>query len=136
MLLFVLVPAPWSTPPEPEVNPWEIAGSRRLENIDRAPNAGHVDAVRRLSSSEIDALPSAADEAAARGTLNATAVRLLAEDPDVILPGLGFQVKWGTIGVCDGTTHGWCGKKTTNDCLYSGAQDNRGMICFNPLSGK
>lgn len=127
--------APWSTPPEPEVNPWEIAGSRRLESIVNAAKVKNVNMGNSLSS-EVHALPSLAEEAAARGTLNTTAVRLLAEDPDIILPGLGFQVDWGRIGVCDGTTHAWCDKSTMNTCLFSAAQDNRGKICFNPMSGK
>lgn len=129
--------APWSTPPEPEVNPWEIAGSRRLESNTNVADVENVHLGKnRLTSSEINALPSAAEESAKRGTLNTTAVRLLAEDPDAIQPGLGFQVKWGRPGVCDGTTHSWCQKEATNGCLFSNVQDNRGMLYFNSLSGK
>ena len=123
--------APWSTPPEPEVNPWEIAGSRRLE-IDAADmdqhesdNLSNINNPNVLSSAEEEAL----------GTVNTTALRILAEDPDAIVPGLGFQVHWGLIGVCDGTTHGWCGKQTQHTCQYAAAQDNRGVLCFNALSG-
>ena len=123
--------APWSTPPEPEVNPWEIAGSRRLENNAHA-NVKQVNSGNFLTE---DALPSAEEEAMTRGTVNTTALRILAEDPDAIVPGLGIQVKWGRPGVCDGSTHGWCDKISETNCLYAGAQDNRGMICFNPLSG-
>eukprot|EP00986_Skeletonema_menzelii_P019209 scaffold27156_cov148-Skeletonema_menzelii.AAC.1 len=127
--------APWSTPPEPEVNPWEIAGSRRLQDKAHASNGEQANSGNFLSDTEKEALPSAEEVAKARGTVNATALRILAEDPDAIVPGLGLEVLWGLPGVCDGTTHGWCDKSTTTDCLYSGAQDNRGMICFNPLSG-
>jgi len=127
--------APWSTPPEPEVNPWEIAGSRRLENSAQASNAKQMNSGNILSDIEVDALPSAEEEAMAQGTVNSTALRMLAEDPDAIIPGLGFDVTWVRPGVCDGSTHGWCDKAKETNCLYAGAQDIRGMICFNPLSG-
>jgi hypothetical protein len=127
--------APWSTPPEPEVNPWEIAGSRRLEKNVHASNPKQMNSGNFLSGIEVDVLPSAEEEAMARGTLNSTALRILAEDPDALLQGLGFEVQWGKPGVCDGSTHAWCDRRADEPCLYSGAQDNRGMICFNPLSG-
>lgn len=125
--------APWSTPPEPEVNPWEIAGSRRLLDNSHISNAKQI--IYPGNISENQALPSAEKDAMARGTVNATALRMLAEDPDAIVPGLGFAALWGRPGVCDGTTHGWCQRSKDVSCLYSGVQDNRGMLCFNPLSG-
>jgi len=127
--------APWSTPPEPEVNPWEIAGSRRLLDNANASSAQQINSGNILSGIEKENLPSAEEEAIARGKVNATALRILAEDPDAIVPGLGIDVKWGLSGVCDGTTHAWCERTKDVKCLYSAAQDNRGVICFNPLSG-
>jgi len=61
------------------------------------------------------------------------ATRVLAEEE--ITPGLGLGVDWGLIGVCDGTSHHWCGKSCDSDCLMTGTQDHHGMVCFNGLSG-
>jgi len=54
---------------------------------------------------------------------------------DAIEPGLGLGVKWGRTGVCDGSSHHWCDKKCDSNCLMGGAQDNRGMVCFDGTSG-
>ena len=52
-----------------------------------------------------------------------------------ITPGLGVSVNWGLIGVCDGSSHHWCGKSCDSGCLMAGTQDHHGMICFNGFSG-
>mmetsp|Transcript_15681 Transcript_15681/g.28155 ORF Transcript_15681/g.28155 Transcript_15681/m.28155 type:complete len:1049 (+) Transcript_15681:70-3216(+) len=56
-------------------------------------------------------------------------------DNDTITPGLGINVHWGRPGVCDGSSHSWCDKKCASSCLLAGSQDNRGMVCFDGLSG-
>lgn len=57
------------------------------------------------------------------------------DDPDKVIPGYGYDVRWGKPGVCDGTAHSWCDKHEEATCLMGGTQDNHGMICFNGLSG-
>jgi hypothetical protein len=57
------------------------------------------------------------------------------DDDDVITPGYGIDIQWGRPGHCDGSSHSWCDKTETSNCLMGMTQDNQGKICFNGLSG-
>ena len=52
-----------------------------------------------------------------------------------MISGYGIDIKWGRPGHCDGSSHSWCDKTESSDCLMGNTQDSHGMICFNDLSG-
>jgi len=130
------LPAKWTVPPASEPFAPLIGGSRMLE-VDEEHKSRQLRGVegketQRRASSIID-----------RHEYSTVVNRTLAEGDDTantatvdkISPGYGLNVKWGRIGVCDGTSHHWCDKTCESGCLMGGAQDNRGMVCFDGFSG-
>lgn len=123
--------APWTVAPEGEPFAPLIGAARRL-TLD-APVRGW------LRSQDGNARKVAESDSPVDGHYTNTTRALVDEVPAIdeneIVPGYGINVKWGRPGVCDGTSHAWCDKTLENNCYMSGAQDNRGMVCFSGLSG-
>jgi len=129
--------APWTVAPAGEPFAPLIGAARRLDGEEVKKKGGTLRGLGNVSVSR--------DRAGVHFSANIkNTTRTLAEDeaaatatPDKngIIPGYGINVKWGRTGICDGSSHSWCNKDCDNGCLMSGAQDNRGMVCFNGLSG-
>jgi len=156
-------PAPWTEPDYPEPFAPLVGGSRRLDangkeelsqeeephllrrvevDADNERVVGKSD--RELSFVDQYEIPVSQNMRGAlenyenAATLKGTAAvdedgKII--DNDAIVPGYGLQVGWGKEGICDGSSHSWCGKTCASDCFMSGAQDNRGKVCFDGLSG-
>ncbi len=119
-------PAPWTVPPDiSEPFAPSIAAARRL-----AANQDEDGGYGRLLRSSVRSR----DFHRVRHREAARALNV-SVDNDAITPGLGIQVNWGIPGVCDGSSHHWCGKTAASNCLMEGTQDNRGSLCFNGFSG-
>ena len=137
------LPAHWTVPPVTEPFAPLIGASRRL-------------VVEEQNQRQLRGLEDGheGDSSKVKNQVTPTNLRVLAEGDDAdtdnkdeaateaeaapenkITVGLGHNVKWGRIGVCDGTSHHWCDKPCDNGCLMGGAQDARGMVCFDGLSG-
>ena len=149
-------PAPWTVPDAAEPFAPLIAGSRRLtvDDTGRHRRQSRADGHSTLhkSTQRESIAGKELDVSTAVGTRfaqekkhtpalagsprgwNATRV-LASQGGEEISPGLGLSVNWGLIGVCDGTSHHWCGKSCDSSCLMTGTQDNRGRVCFSGLSG-
>ncbi|KAL7551794.1 hypothetical protein ACHAWF_014985, partial [Thalassiosira exigua] len=132
------LPAPWTVPPN-EAEPFAplIGASRRL-----AVGEGHQHRLRGGISNSNRGHPPVTGSAYVDDGVEVLVsgeriVRNLAEDDgnDGIVPGYGIGAKWGRPGVCDGTSHHWCDKGCESGCFMGGAQDNRGMVCFDGFSG-
>eukprot|EP00584_Thalassiosira_punctigera_P001638 CAMPEP_0172537262 /NCGR_PEP_ID=MMETSP1067-20121228/8885_1 /TAXON_ID=265564 ORGANISM="Thalassiosira punctigera, Strain Tpunct2005C2" /NCGR_SAMPLE_ID=MMETSP1067 /ASSEMBLY_ACC=CAM_ASM_000444 /LENGTH=1010 /DNA_ID=CAMNT_0013322523 /DNA_START=27 /DNA_END=3056 /DNA_ORIENTATION=- len=145
-------PAPWTVPPETEPFAPLIGGSRRLtvdedgqhqhqlrSQVDESPTPGEATKVDSAveGNRQVPILRNyVAKRVLAEGdAVEEDAKKSEAADKDAIVPGLGLQVHWGRPGVCDGSSHSWCDKVCSSACLMGGAQDNRGMVCFDGLSG-
>ena len=149
--------APWTVAPAGEPFAPLIGASRRL-TLDAPDRRRLRNQDGKSSNGETTEMR---HDASAFGSSYMNATRALAGEvpptnEHAIVPGYGIYVKWGRPGVCDGTAHAvsdtsdgvlrsrydthiitkqWCDKRCEGTCFMSGAQDNRGMVCFNSLSG-
>ena len=130
-------PAPWTVPPHPEPFAPLIGGARHLNVNEHHRQLRKVEGSSPPKLAKEEIVPKEVEEkidsVGAEGHESSSKTRLL--EDDAIVPGYGMHVKWGRSGVCDGSSHHWCDKPCGSGCLMGGAQDNRGMVCFNGLSG-
>ena len=127
-------PAPWTVPPDTEPFAPLIGASRRMIVDEQTHHQLRGSDMTSIYNGEIGTRTLEEDSAA-----EDTSVMESNETESIgsnrITPGLGIQVKWGLPGVCDGSSHSWCEKTPENNCLMGGAQDSRGMVCFDGFSG-